>query len=94
MGHLHQYRQGTRSTKKPTIAELMNEEHEPDIKLKAPRRILDRKHKVGIQVFSFEELKRTIATDQMDVFLILADGEMHTSCACTITIATSSIRQQ
>ena len=48
----------------------MNKEHEPDIKLKPPRRILDRKHNVGIQVFKFEELKGTIATDQTGRFPI------------------------
>ena len=37
MGHLHQYRQGIRSTKRSTVEELMKEDFEEDIKLEPPR---------------------------------------------------------
>lgn len=47
----------------------MNKEHEPDIIIKPPQRILDQKQNVRIQVFKFEELKGTIATEQTGRFL-------------------------
>ena len=48
----------------------MNEEFEPDIELEPPRRILDRKHNVGIKVIKFEDLKGTMSTDQTGRFPI------------------------
>ena len=45
--------------KKPTIKGLMDKEHEPDITPEPPRQILDRKHNVGINIISFEELNQT-----------------------------------
>ena len=70
MGHMHKYRQNMRSTKTPTIDELMNEEFEPDIVLEPPRQILDQKDYVGVKVIKFEDLKGTIATDQTRRFPI------------------------
>ena len=78
MGHLHKHRQNTRSTKKQTIKELMNEDFEPDIELEPPCQIFDRKHHVGINVVKFEELKGTIATDQIGRFPITSQrGNKH-----------------
>ena len=48
----------------------MNEDFEPDIELEPPCRILDRMHHIGNNVVKFEELKGTIATNQIGRFPI------------------------
>jgi hypothetical protein len=63
MGHLHMIRKGIRTTNKPTIEDIMEEEVEPEPELKTPRPIQDRKHYVGIESFKFEDLKGISATD-------------------------------
>ena len=64
MGHLHRVQQGIRSTEKLTIKDLMESEEEEDVALEKPRKLIDRKHKVAIQVLSYEELKAMISTNQ------------------------------
>jgi hypothetical protein len=55
-------RKGIRSTSKPTINEIMNEElAEPQ--LEPPRHIANREHYVGVAIITFEELKGITATD-------------------------------
>ena len=63
MGHLHMIRKGIRSTTKPTISEIMNEELDPEPVLQPPRRITNRNHNVAVDVIPFEDLKGIIATD-------------------------------
>jgi hypothetical protein len=63
MGHMHMIRKGIRSTAKPTINEIMNEELEPEPQLEPPRHITNRKHLVGVETIAFEDLKGIIATD-------------------------------
>jgi hypothetical protein len=63
MGHLHMIRKGIRSTTKPTISEIMNEELEPEPVLPPPIRITNRQHTVAVDTIPFEELKGIIATD-------------------------------
>ena len=74
MGHLHQVRQGIRSTKedKPPLQELMDKETspEPEIELEPPRRITNRKHLVGVDVIPYQELTGKISTDQAGKFPI------------------------
>jgi hypothetical protein len=55
-GHLHMIRKGIRSTTKPTINEIMNEELEPELDLEPPRHITNRQHYVGVQTIAFEDL--------------------------------------
>jgi hypothetical protein len=63
MGHLHMIRKGIRSTTKPTISEIMNEELEPEPVLPPPIRVTNRQHIVAVDIIPFEELKGIIATD-------------------------------
>jgi hypothetical protein len=63
MGHIHMIRKGIRSTTKPTITEIMNEELEKEPKLDLPQQINNRQHTVGVATIAFEELKGIIATD-------------------------------
>ncbi|OEU07083.1 hypothetical protein FRACYDRAFT_198400 [Fragilariopsis cylindrus CCMP1102] len=63
MGHLHMIRKGIRSTTKPTISEIMNEELEPEPVLPPPIRVTNRQHTVAVDIIPFEELKGIIATD-------------------------------
>ena len=64
MGHLHRVRQGIQSTKKLTIKDLMESEEDDNVKLEKPRKLIDQKHKVAVQVVSYEELKGMISTNQ------------------------------
>ena len=64
MGHLHRVQQGIRSTKKLTIKDLMESEEDEDVKMEKPRKLIDQKHKVAVQVLLYEELKGMISTDQ------------------------------
>jgi hypothetical protein len=56
-------RKGIRSTNKPTMHEIMNEELEPELDLEPPRHITNRQHYVGVETIVFEDLKGIIATD-------------------------------
>ena len=56
-------RKGVRSTTKPTINEIMNEEIEPEPQLDAPRHNTNRQHYVGVETIAFEDLKGIIAAD-------------------------------
>jgi hypothetical protein len=44
MGHMHMIRKGIRSTNKPTVNEIMNEEIDPEPTLDPPRHINNRDH--------------------------------------------------
>jgi hypothetical protein len=63
MGHMHMIRKGIRSTTKPTIIEIMNEELEKEPELDLPQQITNRQHTVGVTTMNFEKLKGIIATD-------------------------------
>jgi hypothetical protein len=63
MGHMHMIRKGIRSTNKPTINEIMNEEIDPEPNLDPPRHINNQQHYVGVTTIAFKELKGIIATD-------------------------------
>jgi hypothetical protein len=56
-------RKGIRSTNKPTINEIMDEEIDTEPKLDPPRHITNRQHYVGVTTIAFEDLKGIIATD-------------------------------
>jgi hypothetical protein len=59
MGHMHMIRKGIRSTNKPTINEIMNEEIDLEPKLDPPRHINNWQHYVGVTTaIAFEEFKR------------------------------------
>jgi hypothetical protein len=66
---------GIRSTHKPTIEEIMEEEIEKEPELAKPRTNLDRKHYVGVESFKFEELKGISATDLPGRFPITSSQE-------------------
>ena len=66
MGHLHMIRKGIRPTpgdKIVEINELMESIMEPDIEMELQPIPLNRKHKVGVAVFKFNELNGMISTD-------------------------------
>jgi hypothetical protein len=63
MGHMHMIRKGTRSTTKPTVNEIMDEELDPEPTLDPPRHITNRQHYVGVETIAFEDLKGILATD-------------------------------
>ena len=46
MGHMHMIRKGIRSTNKPTINEIMNDELENEPKLDPPQHITNQEHYV------------------------------------------------
>ena len=82
MGHLHMISKGIRPTpgeKTVEINELMNETMKPDNDANIRHEIpLNRKHKVGVSVFKFNELNRMISTDLPGRFPIkLARGNSY-----------------
>jgi hypothetical protein len=63
MGHMHMIRKGIRSTDKPTINEIMNEELDPEPQLDPLRHSSNQQHYVGVTTIAFEDLKGIVATD-------------------------------
>ena len=67
MGHLHMIRKGIRSTpgnKTVEINELMNTSMDPDYDENILHELpLNRKHKVGVSLFKFDEVNGMISTD-------------------------------
>ena len=56
-------RKEIRTTNKPTINEIMNEELEKEPELDPPKHITDREHYIGVTAIAFEKSKGIIATD-------------------------------
>ena len=102
MGHLHMIRKGIRPTpgkKTVEINELMNEVMEPDYDETICHELpLNRKHKVGVAVFKFDELNGMISTDLPGRFPITsARGNSYILvmyCYTNKTILATGIRTQ